>query len=145
MCLPKSFEESPVLSLPACEVEVTVPTIRLEEGEIVLQWFGETQNRDLGLQFAFKLVTRRDSVFWLGKPEWYRTMLLGSLKEEGVAFVCVVTSQIELGDRFGGSKPARMLIEVACLHDPRHGIIRPREYANWAVAREETAKLLQAA
>ena len=120
---------------PVCEVQVEVPTLRLQqrghgyphrppefEGqeEIVVQWFGDNSRGNLkekNLQFAFPLMTKLDSVHWFGRPEWYRTVMLGALKgwpnkealtkmvEDGRSpdevVIYVVTSQIGLDDGHG--------------------------------------------
>lgn len=126
--------------------------------EIVVQWFGETRGGKLkNLQFAFPLMTKPDSVHWFGHPEWYRTVMLGALKgwpnkqaldgllREGrtpeEVIIYVITSQIGLDDRKGGVRPSTLLVGVACLGDPIHGVIAPREFANWEIPREEIEKL----
>ncbi len=169
----QDIDWSTVVSHPICEVQVAVPTIRLQarglgyphrppefEGqeEIVVQWFGEAKNGELkNLQFAFLLQTQLDAIQWLGHPEWYRVVMLGTLKnwpnpkavkhflEQGLGLdsvvVYVVTAQIGLDDGHGGSRPSAMLVPVVGLGDPNHGVIFPREYANWEVPKEEIAKL----
>ncbi len=160
---------------PVCENQVEVPTLRLQprgqgyphrplefEGqeEIVVQWFGETGQEKFkkrNLQFAFPLMTKPDSAYWFGHPEWYRTIMLGALggwpNKEALAKmlqdgrtrdeinIYVITSQIGLDDGKGGSRPSAMLVGVVHLGDPNNGVISPREYANWEVSREETEKL----
>ncbi|OGG64561.1 hypothetical protein A3J11_00390 [Candidatus Kaiserbacteria bacterium RIFCSPLOWO2_02_FULL_55_12] len=163
---------------PVCEVQVEVPTLRLQqrghgyphrppefEGqeEIVVQWFGDNSRGNLkekNLQFAFPLMTKLDSVHWFGRPEWYRTVMLGALKgwpnkealtkmvEDGRSpdevVIYVVTSQIGLDDGHGGTTPSALLVGVISLGDPIHGVISPREFANWEVPQEEIATLAQA-
>jgi len=158
---------------PVCEVRVEVPTLRLQprghgyphrppefEGqkEIVVQWFGETREGKLkDLQFAFPLMTKPDSAYWFGRPEWFRVVMLGALKRwpnKGAlanmvrdgrspdeVTVYVITSQIGLDDGRGGSRPAALLIGVALLGDPIHGVITPREFSNWDIPKEEIDKL----
>jgi len=129
-----------------------------EQEEIVVQWFGENQRGTLkNLQFAFPLMMKSDSVHWFLRPEWYRTVMLGALKgwpnKEALAgmvrngrsvnemVIYVISSQLGLDDGHGGIKPSALLIGVACLGDPIHGVITPREFANWEIPKEEIAKL----
>jgi len=160
---------------PICETLVEVPTVQIQakglkyalrppefEGqeEVVVQWYGDDgcgELKDRNLQFAFPLTSRPDAVQWFGHPEWYRTVMLGPLKNwpnkdaltqltrDGLRpdsmVIYVITSQIGLDDHRGGTVPSALLIEVVCLADPTFGIIRPREYSDWSVSAEEIAKL----
>ena len=112
------------------------------------------------MQFAFPLMTKPDSVRWFGHPEWHRTIMLGPLKgwpnKEALAkMVCdgrksdetviyVITSNLGLDDGHGGVVPSTLFVGVALLGDPTHGVISPREFADWNVSNEEIAKLAQA-
>jgi hypothetical protein len=158
-----------------CETLVEVPTVRIQprglnyrdrppefEGqeEIVVQWYGDNDRgelKDRNMQFAFPLTSKPDAVQWFGHPEWYRTVLLGPLKnwpnKDAIPMVIrqgktldstvlyVITSKIGLDDGRGGTKPSALMTEVVCLGDPTFGVIRPREYTNMAVSDEEIAKL----
>jgi hypothetical protein len=162
---------------PICETLVEVPTVRIQarglnyphrpsefEGqeEIVVQWYGDNNRgelKDRNLQFAFPLMSKPDAIQWFGHPEWYRTVMLGPLKnwpnKDGLAMliqggrkpdsvvIYVITSQIGLDDGKGGTRPSALMTEVICLGDPTFGVIHPREYTNWAVSDEEIAKLVQ--
>jgi hypothetical protein len=160
---------------PVCETLVEVPTVRIQpkglnyrdrppefEGldEIVVQWYGDNDRgelKDRNMQFAFPLTSKPDAVQWFGHPEWYRTVLLGPLKNwpnkdaipmfirQGKTLdstvLYVITSKIGLDDGRGGTKPSALMTEVVCLGDPTFGVIRPREYTDMAVSDEEIAKL----
>lgn len=129
-----------------------------EEETIVVQWFGESEGVELqNLQFAFPLPSDPDAIQWFGRPEWFRVVMLGPLKnwpnprglemflEQGLSLdsivLYVITSQIGMDDGHGGVRPAAHLTTVAFLGDPLYGVIAPREYADWEVSKEEIAKL----
>ncbi len=152
---------------PICPVQVAIPTLRRQrisesDGQetIVVQWFGESESGELNdLQFAFPLLSDPDAIQWFGHPEWFRVVMLGSLKnwpnprglemflEQGLSLdsivLYVITSQIGMDDGHGGVQPAAHLTTVAFLGDPLYGVIAPREYADWKVSEGEIAKLAQ--
>lgn len=53
----------------------------------------------------------------------------------------VTTSNIGLDDGKGGVIASSFIVPVIQLGDPVFGVITPREYADWSVAREENQKL----
>ena len=161
---------------PVCETLVEVPTLRIQprglnyphrlpkfEGQedVVVQWYGDNDRgelKDRNLQFAFPLGPEPDAVEWSGHPEWYRTIMLGELKNwpnkdvlplllrDGrkleTIVIYVITSMIRLSNGRGGTRPSALMADVICLGDPKFGIIHPRQYTNLAVCDEEIAKLI---
>jgi|GEM_PF-2505713 len=160
---------------PVCTTLVEVPTVRLQpkglncrnrptefEGqvEIVVQWYGDDNGGELSqrnLQFAFPLITDPDAIHWFGHPEWYRTAMLGPLKNwpnkdalaqmirEGRSaestIIYVMTARLGMDDGRGGCVPSALIVGVVSLGDPIFGVIRPRPYTNMVVSEEEIAKL----
>jgi hypothetical protein len=127
--------------------------------EVVVQWYCDATEGPLkDLQFAFPVTAKPDAVQWFGHPERYRVVMLAPLRNwknpevirqftKDGAFtpdshvIYLITSELGLDDRRGGTMPSAFLTGIALLGDPAHGVIQPREYIQWNVADEEVAKL----
>ncbi len=165
------------LSHPPCQNLVEVPTIRVQERgfgypdppaefvgqkEVVLQWYAQPTHDEeldrLNLQFAFPLLLRPDGVEWMGHPEWFSVVMVGTLelwpnKDAAQAIiktsnwtmdstlVYVMTDKIRLNNGKGGETNTAFLIGCILIGDPAFGVIQPRTFENWKVSAEMNAAL----
>ncbi|MBP6888785.1 MAG: hypothetical protein KBC21_03715 [Candidatus Pacebacteria bacterium] len=165
------------LSHPPCQTLVEVPTIRVQERgygypypaaefagqkEVVLQWYAQPTHDEeldrLNLQFAFPLMIRPDDVAWMGHPEWFHVVMVGTLElwpNKGAVqaimrtrqwtmestLVYVMTDKIKLDNGKGGDTNAAFLIGCFLFGDPAFGVIQPKTFENWKVSAEVNAAL----
>lgn len=152
-----------------CERNVEVPAILVvpspeEDGEpeVVVQWFGEAEDMDLGeMQFLFPVPVSADALAWMNHPELFKVILLGQIKDwptkEAVqavadsfakgnvdAWILWVTSSHYGTKHRSGVGPACFAVRMnILLADGVCGVITPRKYCDVTVLDRENERFSQ--
>lgn len=145
-----------------CRVNVEHPTILVEEQlgrkVVLVQWFGEAWNTDLGTsQFLFPLTMKFDDARWLREPELFRVAFMDQVKNwpnkdaiSAIAhglqngeetWVIWVVSSYYAQRTTAGIRCASFMCGLVMLGDPNVGVITPKRFWDENVPREEQAKV----
>lgn len=139
------------------EWNVAVPTMVLDP-PIHIRWFGQAEvllPKDS--QFLFPVLADEEAIEWFGKPDRFRVVFLGQIKDwprpEAIQLMVeamkgdpetwigwLVSSFIGM-EHSDGIGPASYAVKIALLADGNCGIITPRPYTNMEVLAEENAKI----
>ncbi len=123
-----------------------------------IQWFGRAKVRlPEDSQFLFPVLTNPDSIEWIHKPQLFRVVFLGQIKDwpkpEAVqsmieafrgnneTWIAWLVSSIVGMQHSDGIGPASFAVKVALLGDGNCGIITPQPYTNMEVLAEENQKV----
>ncbi len=148
-----------------CKNKVDFPTVVIKPFSkdandlgMFIQWFGETKEGSLPKksQFLFDVLTDPNDIGWYEKPETFRVVFLGQIKDwpkpEKVQSMAKAMGSIDkwivwlvssyVGVRHSdGIGPASNAIGIALLADGNYGVITPQPYTNMKVLEEESQKI----
>lgn len=146
-----------------CKSRVDCPAVVIKSFDkkprMFIQWLGKAERVSLpeGSQFLFDVLTDPEDMAWYRKPETFRVVFLGQIKDwpkpEKVQsmvramgnidkwIVWLVSSYIGI-QHSNGIGPVSNAVGIALLGDGNCGVITPQTYTNMKVLEEEDTKVV---
>jgi len=123
-----------------------------------IQWFGQAEvPLPEESQFLFPVLTDDKAIEWVGKPNRFRVVFLGQIKDwpkpetiqsmveamkgDLETWIVWLVSSIVGMEHSDGIGPASYAVKIALLGDGNCGIITPKPYTNMEVLAEENARV----
>lgn len=137
---------------------VAVPTV-VPYPPMHIRWFGQAEvPLPEESQFLFPVLADDKAIEWFGKPNRFRIVFLGQIKDwpkpEAIqlmveamkgdleTWIVWLVSSIVGMEHSDGIGPASYAVKIALLGDGNCGIITPKPYTNMEVLAEENARVV---